>query len=368
MKIGFINFAPLVYNVTTPYKKPLGGTESAMCYLAGELAKRGNKVILYGRFKDSFNLNGVIHKPQDELANLKNEDLDFLVNQTCVDVLPELKKLAKEKTKIILWEQVTHNQPAAGGLLESKIRDSADAFVFVSQWQMNCFLEKFNINKSKCAVIKNAISPAFEDLFSKDEKILKHKKPILAYTSTPFRGLEPLLVMFPEIKRQVPEAILKVYSSMDVYQKSDEEKKQYQYLYYACMNTKGVEYIGSISQTKLSQELKSVLLLTYPAIWAETSCISVMEAMAAGCKVVTTALAALPETAEGFAFLIPANEKRAENRADFINYTVKILKEFISKNSTSLENDLQAQTAFFNKNYTWKKRAYEWEELLSSLS
>lgn len=34
MQIGFINFTPLVYDVDTPYKNPLGGLESGMCYLA----------------------------------------------------------------------------------------------------------------------------------------------------------------------------------------------------------------------------------------------------------------------------------------------------------------------------------------------
>lgn len=366
MKIGFVNFAPLEYDVSTPYKKPLGGTESAMCYLSVELVKRGHDITFYGRYSKVFRLKGVTHKPQEMLFRIADENLDFLINQTYTYYLQDLKEKSEGKTKIVLWQHLTHNQPVVFGLSSQAVRSAIDAFVFVSNWQMKNFLEKFNLNKKKCRIIKNAISPTFENIFSDDKSILKHKDSVLAYTSTPFRGLESLLFMFPEIKRRVPKVILKVFSSMDVYQKKDEEKKQYQYLYDLCKKTDGVEYIGSISQTRLAQELKSTMLLTYPTAWAETSCIATMEALAAGCKVVTTDLAALPETSEGFAYLVPANNCHKDNREMFINYTVKTLTRLINLDK-SLDIELIKQTKFYNQNYIWEKRAIEWEKLLLTL-
>jgi hypothetical protein len=46
MKIGFLDTYTWDYNIETPYCKPLGGTQSAICYLAEALAAQGNEVFL----------------------------------------------------------------------------------------------------------------------------------------------------------------------------------------------------------------------------------------------------------------------------------------------------------------------------------
>ena len=47
MKIAFLDPTPCDYVIDTPRVKPLGGSQSAVCYLAEELAKRGHAVALY---------------------------------------------------------------------------------------------------------------------------------------------------------------------------------------------------------------------------------------------------------------------------------------------------------------------------------
>ncbi|MEG4007423.1 hypothetical protein QUA41_16185 [Microcoleus sp. Pol11C1] len=46
MKIGFLDTYTWDYNIETPYREPLGGTQSAICYLAEALAAQGNEVFL----------------------------------------------------------------------------------------------------------------------------------------------------------------------------------------------------------------------------------------------------------------------------------------------------------------------------------
>lgn len=59
MKITFIDLGHLDYNIDTPYDKPLGGSQSAMCYLAENLAKLGNEVYLINNTSNSGFFRGV---------------------------------------------------------------------------------------------------------------------------------------------------------------------------------------------------------------------------------------------------------------------------------------------------------------------
>src|SRR3989344_8398012 len=137
------------------------------------------------------------------LINLRKEDLDFLVNQIYIYSLSDLKKQGA-RTKIILWQHLAHNQPVIFGLSKSEVRLGVDRFVFVSNWQMENYIYHFGIDRKKSVVIQNAVSPAFQNLFPEGKSILAHKKLLLAYTSAPFRGLESLLFLFPQIKKRFP--------------------------------------------------------------------------------------------------------------------------------------------------------------------
>ncbi|WP_333383424.1 glycosyltransferase [Microcoleus sp. POL10_C6] len=151
------------------------------------------------------------------------------------------------------------------------------------------------------------MTPCFANIFPDNISIFSQKSlpPILAYTSTPFRGLDILLKVFPAIRQAFPGTTLKVFSSMKVHQIDDNDNQLFcGQLYRQCQGTEGVEYVGSIPQPELLRQLRSVAVLAYPNTYLETSSIAVMEAMASGCRIVTSELAALPETTAGFARLV----------------------------------------------------------------
>jgi glycosyltransferase involved in cell wall biosynthesis len=131
--------------------------------------------------------------------------------------------------------------------------------------------------------------------FAVDESALAARPRRAIYSSTPFRGLNLLLHAWPLIRQTVRGAELHVFSSMKVYR--DEENPKYQELYRQATTTPGVTYHGSVGQAALRDAMTQCRVLAYPCSFYETSCITAMEAMAAGCGVAATAIGALPETA-----------------------------------------------------------------------
>jgi len=269
------------------------------------------------------------------------------------------------RTRIILWCQHNADQPAVKDLADPAAHDAWDAFVHVSEWQAEGDRQAFGVKPERTTIIGNAISPVFENLYPRPDTIASQKPwpPVLCYTSTPFRGLDVLLEAFPRIRAAIPGTTLKVYSSMNVYG-IPAEQDTYAPLYERCRATEGIEYIGSLPQPALAQELKSATCLAYPNTFAETSCISVLEAMAAGCIIVTTQLGALPETTAGYGHLLLPISDQQRYAEMFAAFTTSILE----KTRTSPDEyaqQIENQVRYVNQTATWAVRAKEWHDWLT---
>ena len=99
-------------------------------------------------------------------------------------------------------------------------------------------------------------------------------------------------------------------------------------------------------------------IYAFPSIWPETSCISAIEAMGAGCEIVTTNLGALYETCTPFGKLVGFDR----NLDNLEKKYKKVLKLSI-ENFWSSENQkkLKLQYETINATYSWNVRAVEWK-------
>jgi glycosyltransferase involved in cell wall biosynthesis len=366
MRIAFLDTIFYDYVIETVYQKPLGGSSSAICYLAEELAKQGQEVFLLNRTTTPGLSRGVMCLPFATLTPELRHSLDVLVVVNMAGQADQIRQVLNPKTRLILWSGHAHDQPFMQDLHHPEEQQTYDGIALVSEWQRQHYHQHFGIEMNRMQVLRNAIAPAFRDHLKCDRPILaaKSKPPILVYTSTPFRGLGILLNLFPIIRQAIPGTTLRVFSSMQVYNMADTE---YEPLYRQCRETEGVEYIGSISQPALAQELQSATALTYPNTFAETSCIVVMEAMASGCQIITSALGALPETTAGFAHLIPFTGDWNRYAQEFLDTTIAQLSVFLQPDNAHLEDHLRQQVTFVNQTYTWATRAQEWVKWLETM-
>jgi glycosyltransferase involved in cell wall biosynthesis len=370
MRVAFACFSPFPFRVDTAYETPLGGSESAVCYLAEALAAQGHEVFLLNGCSTPALSRGVQCGPLSDQAVRDLLPLDAFVVITLAGKGREFRALLGPETPLVLWIHLPDDQPAVQGLDDPAERAAYDAFVMVSDWQRRHFVRRFGLDPARSTILRNAVAPAFQDLFAADESILSQKTqpPVLAYTSTPYRGLDLLLDALPRIRREMPGTILRVFSSMKVYQVGEgEDRSRYGRLYDKCRDTEGVEYIGSLPQPELARALRSVSVLTYPNTFAETACIAVLEAMAAGCFVVTSELGGIPETAAGFARLIPTRVGRDKYLNRFVKETVQVLHKLAGPQNAEAEDSLRQQVVHVNASSQWALRAWEWDKWLGEL-
>ena len=348
MKIGVFD-SRWDYNVTSPYSKPLGGTQSAICYFIEEMHKRGHNVYLFNDIKSITEVNSIPHIPYKlclEYIKKSNIVFDLVIVSCLANDLVELKEqLNNTNTLYCLWTGHDSDQPASIILKEDKLKDYIDLFIFVSKWQCERYVEKYNISYSKVIIMRNGIGKPFEKYLN-----LPSNKKInsMTYCSIPWRGLVLLSPIYKSIKNVKPDSSLKIFSGLNIYNMKEENNIAYDEL----KQMDDVEYNYGVDQEKLAEELYKIDFLTYPNIFPETSCITVLQAMACGCIVITSDLGALKETMGGLNEYVDINIKNFDTH-NYIEKYVNKLYQYIILPENIKEVLRENNREHIRKNYLW---------------
>jgi glycosyltransferase involved in cell wall biosynthesis len=359
------------YNPNSPLSQPLGGTESAVVYLSAALVRAGAKVTLLNNPKTEAFIDGVHLVPNDKMPPGLIDDCDALVVISTA-VGSRIRARFNKDVPLLLWCHLDVDQSYIASLQHDEERQAWNGYVMVSQWQADRFIDHFGLDAARTHVIGNAVSPAFLDIQPTPAWFETGAAPTLFYSSTPYRGLDMLLQCFPSIRAGVPDVRLKIHSSMGIYGVGL-ERDGYRYLYELARNLEGVDYVGPVSQPALAQSLQSAASLAYPTTFNETSCIAVMEALAAGADVFTTDRGALPETLHGFGRMLKSSEltSRYETKNVLANGFIDMVVHSLHharQNPAEAAAKRKAQIAFVRENYVWDVRAQQWLGLAEQLA
>ncbi len=361
MRIIFIDLPTnLTFNVATPEQRPLGGMASCTCYLARALAARGHDVTLVATLPEGTPdvLMGVRHVPMkdvlgDPMNFFRDGDYDVAVALNYPDIAPYVKN-SSPRTFNLVWLHIYPDQPALKSL--PAVQGSLDAVVCVSATLRDAF--QLTIPKE---AIGNAIAPVFENMFSSPDELLAAKENRAVYASMPFRGLDQMVDVMGKVKGKVE---LDVFSSADTYQATGTD---YSAIFDAAARNPRIRTHGGVDQRTLAEGFRRAAYLTYPCTFIESSCIVAMEAMAAGLKVISNDLGALPETTMGFADLLPVNGGvilRDDHIAGITGLVEKNEAEF-QRDPKAWAEQRFAQMKIVNQQYTWANRAAQWEAFLA---
>jgi len=257
----------------------------------------------------------------------------------------------------ILWQKNSWDQPNLQEFFGNKARHKEyDWYVFNSHWNYEKFRYFFDIPTERSVVIKNGTNNFPQ------RKIYKKGEPIkILHHNTPWRGLNVVLRAMQEIKN--PNITLDVYSSTQVYGDAFKQNNddQFKPLYEQAQQLPNVNYIGYKPNEYILEHMTDYDLYVYPSIFEETSCVSALEALAAGVHVITNNFGALYETCAEWPVYVTYNtnyEAMAKDTAAAIEVAANYLHEDF------IQDHLEEQQKFYKRFYNWHKKGMEWESFL----
>src|SRR2546423_341431 len=164
----FVDPLPWDYDVNTPLERALGGSQSALCYLAKALARRGHSVATLTATTTPHEVDGVhCFSRQQVPADLLHRPRTIVVELNGpADIASQYRPMLPPGVPLILWTQIAHDQGTMMTLGNPSCRVLWDRIVCVSNWHRAAFHGRLGVPLSQIDVLKNAICPAFENLFN----------------------------------------------------------------------------------------------------------------------------------------------------------------------------------------------------------
>jgi glycosyltransferase involved in cell wall biosynthesis len=259
--------------------------------------------------------------------------------------------------KNILWLHDTWDDPESEHLKNPKSLERFEKLVFVSNYQQATYNLGLGVPYGKGIVLQNAIVP-----------IEPHEKPKgkinLIYHTTPHRGLELLVPVAEFLAKMGVDFHLDVYSSFGIYGWPARDEP-FLPLFDKIKNHPNMTYHGWQPNSVIREALKKAHIYAYPNIWPETSGISVIEAMSAGCNVICPNFQVLPETCANFAIMYNWEENNNKHANSFAG----ILKMVIEGYWADFNQDrLKFQKMYFDQFYNWDMRASQWRDMLTVMA
>lgn len=297
----------------------IGGTETAVCEVAKRFAEDGWRVAIFASPTDD--VNGTVF---DGIEWYESMDIDLTEPwNTLVSVrTPELFDSNFNAKKKILWLHDVNNGPDAFTDEDGNNRwDKIDLIVPVSDWHMNHLHKLYGIPLEKMHPARNGIN--IERFENKDIERNPYK---FIWSSSPDRGLDIVLEMWPEIVGLVPDAELHIFYGWDNYDKVMEmtdnpfmRKFKVKILkLLESLKNENIHWRGRVDQETLANEFLSAGYWPYTGEFLETNCLSVVEAQAGGCLPIISNIGAAPENLSDVGVKIDGFAKNFDYRKSFI--------------------------------------------------
>lgn len=347
------------FNGNTIDERGLGGSESALLYMARELGRLGHNVNVFCTCNQPGTYQGIAYSNSDDFLSYCHANAqDVCVFSRLYEPLIQANSRIK-----ILWLHDTAGSKYYTGALPA-LDQHINRYFTISAWQQQGYIDTFNFDARRFYLTRNGVDLS---LFEGHPPRNRNK---LIYINTPFRGLDVLVGLFPYLQKAVPGVELHLYTGMslygDQYSEWDEELRG---LYEYARTLPGVHLGEPLPKAELARELLTSYLSLYPSHFDECCSIASLEVQAAGVPMITSDLAGLKDTIKNgeTGILVPIDNAELKSRSqayqiNFLNQTVQLLRD---EDAWKMLSENASRN--IAENYSWDLIAREWETEFNAL-
>jgi len=359
-------------------EKGCGGSETSVAMVAHEMAKMGHQPIVYAMGDEVW--DGVLYRhhskfqPDAGVCNL------FIASR-----IPTVFNYPIHALQKWLW---VHDICCFQGLTP-EVASQLDVIITLTHWQADFMKRTYPWLKDAEVIDMDDQDKTFEDLWSpltyfpnakldklpriaiigdatdttRFENLNITKVPhSFIWCSSPDRGLEQILNMWPLLKEKLPDATLKIFYGWEYFdsslfipaQRTLKEKIR------SLVHMDGIEWCGRIGQDELALELGKAQCMLYPPPhdFRETYGIAFLEAQAAGCIVFYRQTGALGETVGNRGIPLPLDSTQEQ----IINKIVETLGD------EGLCYNISKAARNYGLNRSWDKQAEKMLKLYNRIA
>ena len=275
----------------------LGGAETAVALLAKSFPKK-YEIIISGSVKYE-NIENVTYLDEEYLQKfLDNNELDLIVVNRYISFF---EKYIFNSKNVYVW---LHDSPeqefSKDGFLKyncnlsiaeilEKHENKISKIITLNNWHKSKIEKLYPNLENKLYIIGNGINLNLFPIYSPQK--IKNK---FIYTSTPDRGLQKLLEIWPNIKKNINNAELFIATYAELSEDMEE----------IINKTESIHFLGKLEPKKLYEEMYSSEYWLYPCTKTETCPITVYEMLYSSVICICYPTGGIPDTLKNYGILI----------------------------------------------------------------
>lgn len=264
-------------------ERATGGILTSLTIIPRYLASEGHDVYVKSTYDKSETIDRVHYMSlKDEVPNL-----DVVVFNRNVLNNDLVRQAQASGAQVVWWlhDIVDHRY-----LIDDAFK-KVNHIVSLSNYCTKTYSEYYGIPKERFIVIPNGV----------DKKVFwpgsysKRNKNLFVYAAAPIKGMKPLAFTFRNIKRHLPEAELRVYSSQGLHDLKDDAIVNH---WMDQLREEKATILDPIPQEELADVFREAWALLMPNSYPEICSNIILQARACGLPIVTSPVGSIPEFVE----------------------------------------------------------------------